>query len=42
MIYLSCGGDVVDYKIEYVPVEELTPYAKNAKKHPEEQIKAIE
>lgn len=31
----------MDYKIEYVPVGDLTPYAKNAKKHPKEQVERI-
>lgn len=31
----------MDYKIEYVSVGKLTPYAKNAKKHPKEQVERI-
>ena len=30
-----------DYNVEYVPVEDLVPYEKNAKKHPREQINRI-
>lgn len=28
-------------KIEYLPIEELTPYAGNAKTHPAEQVEQI-
>lgn len=31
----------MDYKVEYVPVGDLKPYAKNAKKHPKEQVERI-
>jgi ParB-like chromosome segregation protein Spo0J len=30
-----------EMKITYLPPEELTPYAANAKKHPEEQVEHI-
>lgn len=31
----------MELKIEYIPVDELKPYEKNAKKHPAEQIDYI-
>lgn len=31
----------MDYKIEFLPIGELKPYEKNAKKHPKEQIDKI-
>lgn len=33
---------IKDLKIEYVPLEKLTPYEKNARKHEEKDIKTIE
>lgn len=29
----------MELKIEYLPIEELKPYANNAKEHPAEQIR---
>ena len=34
-------GDKMDLKIEYVPIDSIKPYSKNAKLHPQEQIEQI-
>lgn len=31
----------MELKIEYLPIEEIKPYAGNAKRHPAEQIEQI-
>lgn len=32
---------MTDLKIEYIPIEDVRPYSRNAKKHPEKQIEQI-
>ena len=33
--------NTAELKVEYIPITELVPYAKNAKLHPEEQVEQI-
>lgn len=40
-VFFDSGRRGMELKIEYLPIEELKPYANNAKEHPAEQIEQI-